>query len=271
MWEQPPNFHLSAILFQTNIREFRDQTNFWLQLRQYQPPTEVHPAPVKAKSCVLNWLSEGSLYASIIWLFTWFSFAFPRASRGLLFQQSCFSVGAHRHCWSHVSLRGQSPGSLFCWPDASPISRSCFVAALTEDLQFCNLNVFQYKTHSSRIGAAFWSAAMGKSDAQIRTFGRWQSNAFFTTGTNFHNWDYLGSLNLTQCHMLMLAVHYYFSSIVQIFWAGANCISIICVYRTSSSVLDIFVLLRWRVAWLGAFVQGPTVSWKVQLILQCNA
>lgn len=33
-----------------------------------------------------------------------------------------------------LSLRGQSPGPLFCWPDASPISRSCFVAALTEDL-----------------------------------------------------------------------------------------------------------------------------------------
>ena len=28
-----------------------------------------------------------------------------------------------------LSLRGQSPGPLFCWPDASPISRSYFVAA----------------------------------------------------------------------------------------------------------------------------------------------
>lgn len=37
----------------------------------------------------------------------------------------------------YVSLRGQFPGPLFCWPDASPISRSCFVTALTEDLQFC--------------------------------------------------------------------------------------------------------------------------------------
>jgi len=77
-----------------------------------------------------------------------------------------------------LSLRGQFPGPLFCWPDASPISRSCFVAALTEDLQFCNSNVVQYKTHSFRIGAASWAAAKGMSDTQIGTFGRWKSNAF---------------------------------------------------------------------------------------------
>ena len=71
-----------------------------------------------------------------------------------------------------LCLRGQSPGPLFCWPDCSPISRSCFVAALTEDLQFCNLNVAQYKTHSFRIGAASWAAAKGMSDTQIRAFGR---------------------------------------------------------------------------------------------------
>ena len=77
-----------------------------------------------------------------------------------------------------LSLRGQSPGPLFCWPDSSPISRSYFVSALTEDLQFCNLNVAQYKTHSFRIGAASWAAAKGMSDTQIRAFGRWKSNAF---------------------------------------------------------------------------------------------
>ena len=77
-----------------------------------------------------------------------------------------------------LSLRGQSPGPLFCWRDCSPISRSCFVAALTEDLQFCNLNVAHYKTHSFRIGAASWTAAKGMSDTQTRAFGRWKSNAF---------------------------------------------------------------------------------------------
>ena len=78
----------------------------------------------------------------------------------------------------YVSLRGQLPGPLFCWPDASPISRSCFVTSLTEDLQFCDLDVSHYKTHSFRIGAASWAAAKGMSDAQIRDFGRWKSNAF---------------------------------------------------------------------------------------------
>ena len=77
-----------------------------------------------------------------------------------------------------LSLRGQSSGPLFCWPDASPISRSYFVSALTEDLQFCNLNVAQYKMHSFRIGAASWAAAKGMSDTQIRAFGRWKSTSF---------------------------------------------------------------------------------------------
>ena len=79
---------------------------------------------------------------------------------------------------AYVGLRGQFPGPLFCWPDASPISRSWFVTALTEDLQFCDLNVSHYKTHSFRIGAASWAAAKGMSDTQIRDFGRWNSNAF---------------------------------------------------------------------------------------------
>lgn len=82
------------------------------------------------------------------------------------------------HLLEYLSLRGQSPGPLFCWPDASPICRSFFVTALSEDLNFCDLDGSRYKTHSFRIGAASWAAAKGMSDAQIRNFGRWKSNAF---------------------------------------------------------------------------------------------
>ena len=40
----------------------------------------------------------------------------------------------------YINIRGQFPGPLFCWPDASSISRSFFVTALKEDLQFCDLD-----------------------------------------------------------------------------------------------------------------------------------
>ena len=79
---------------------------------------------------------------------------------------------------SYLGLRGTSPGPLFCRPDASPISRTFLTKALSDALRYCNLDVEGYKSHSFRIGAASWAAAKGMSDAQIRAFGRWKSNAF---------------------------------------------------------------------------------------------
>ena len=79
----------------------------------------------------------------------------------------------------YINILGQFPEPLFCWPDASPISRSFFVSALKADLQFCDLDISHHKTHSFRIGAASWAVAKGMSDTQIRDFGRWKSNAFF--------------------------------------------------------------------------------------------
>ena len=79
---------------------------------------------------------------------------------------------------AYLNLRGTSPGPLFCWPDLSPISRNFFTQALADSLRFCDLDVSEYKSHSFRIGAASWAASKGMSDAQIRAFGRWRSNAF---------------------------------------------------------------------------------------------
>ena len=79
---------------------------------------------------------------------------------------------------AYLNLRGTSPGPLFCWPDLSPISRNFFTKALADSLRFCDLDVSGYKSHSFRIGAASWAASKGMSDAQIRAFGRWKSNAF---------------------------------------------------------------------------------------------
>ena len=78
----------------------------------------------------------------------------------------------------YINIRGHFPGPLFCWPDASPLTRSFFVTALNAELQFCDLDISHHKTHSFRIGAASWAATKGLSDTQMRDFGRWKSNAF---------------------------------------------------------------------------------------------
>ena len=70
---------------------------------------------------------------------------------------------------AYLGLRGTSPGPLFCWPDASPISR---ISLSPISLRYCNLDVEGYKSHSFRIGEASWAAAKGKSYAQIRAFFR---------------------------------------------------------------------------------------------------
>ena len=79
---------------------------------------------------------------------------------------------------AYLGLKGTSPGPLFCWPDVSPVSGTYFTKALSDALRYCNLNVEGYKSHSFRIGAVSWAAAKGMSDAQIRSFRRWKSNAF---------------------------------------------------------------------------------------------
>ena len=70
----------------------------------------------------------------------------------------------------YVSLRGHSPGRLFCWPDGKAISRTFFIAQLNAALKFNNLD--------SSIGTASWAAAKGFSDSQILLLGCWKSNAF---------------------------------------------------------------------------------------------
>ena len=42
---------------------------------------------------------------------------------------------------AYLTLRGTSPGPLFCWPDLSPISRIFFTQALADSLRFCDLDV----------------------------------------------------------------------------------------------------------------------------------
>ena len=77
-----------------------------------------------------------------------------------------------------LHLRGNTPGPLFIMWDGYPVTRSVFSETLSNCIKYCGLDPSRYKGHSFRIGAASHAADRGMSDAQIRTLGRWKSNAF---------------------------------------------------------------------------------------------
>lgn len=76
-----------------------------------------------------------------------------------------------------LNSRGKSVGPLFML-DGQMCLRRKFDEALKATLCFCKYSTSAYKGHSFRIGAATDAAAKGLSDAQIRTLGRWNSDAF---------------------------------------------------------------------------------------------
>lgn len=78
----------------------------------------------------------------------------------------------------YLSKRGIQPGFLFVLSNRKPVPRNYFAKQLAIALKLCNLSSDVYKGHSFRIGAASHAADRGMSDAQIRSLGRWKSNAF---------------------------------------------------------------------------------------------
>ena len=78
----------------------------------------------------------------------------------------------------YCEVRGSRNGPLFCFLDSSPIAVGQFNTELHRCLTFCDLDTAHYKSHSFRIGAASHAAEMDFTDAQIRTLGRWKSDAF---------------------------------------------------------------------------------------------
>ena len=79
---------------------------------------------------------------------------------------------------NYLSVRPPQDGPLFCFPDGKPISRNFFTKNLKFCINFCGLDSKQYSSHSFRIGGASYLASLGLSDTQLRTMGRWDSNAF---------------------------------------------------------------------------------------------
>ena len=79
---------------------------------------------------------------------------------------------------TYLSYRGNSPGSLFCWDDQKPLSKSKFVNHVRQALLAANIPAHLYSGHSFRIGAATTAASAGIEDSTIQTLGRWQSSAY---------------------------------------------------------------------------------------------
>ena len=78
----------------------------------------------------------------------------------------------------YCSMRGTTPGALFCLADGAPVKTGHLTQQLRQTLNFCGLDSSKYKSHSFRIGAASFAAGKGLSDAQIRHLGRWKSDTF---------------------------------------------------------------------------------------------
>lgn len=102
------------------------------------------------------------------------------------YNQRPFTLVLHRQRTScpiqllldYLALRGNQQGAIFLTQARTPVTREAFTSKLATAISFCGLDPSRYKGHSFRIGAASYAAEQGMSDSQIRTLGRWKSNAF---------------------------------------------------------------------------------------------
>ena len=79
---------------------------------------------------------------------------------------------------SYLAIRGKHPGPLFMLPDSAMLTRNMFASLLKEILSQLNLDTQQYNTHSFRIGGATAAKHAGLSIVDIKTLGRWRSDAY---------------------------------------------------------------------------------------------
>ena len=82
------------------------------------------------------------------------------------------------HVNRYLKIRGSRQGNLFIHPIGTSVSRAQFTDILNTALSFIHLSPNYYKGHSFRIGSCTWHMEQGFTDSQLRTMGRWRSNAF---------------------------------------------------------------------------------------------
>ena len=79
-----------------------------------------------------------------------------------------------------LQIRPTVSGPLFSHFDGSPLTRYQFNAVLRKALTFTTVSHENIRGHSFRIGAASTAALGGIPEEQIRSMGRWRSQAFLT-------------------------------------------------------------------------------------------
>ena len=89
--------------------------------------------------------------------------------------QGLCPVGAMQ---AYLQVRGDRPGPLFQYVTGHTVPRNDVIKELGRALQFCDLHPTTFNGHSFRIGPATTAAQLGLCDSQIRTLGRWKSDAF---------------------------------------------------------------------------------------------
>ena len=67
---------------------------------------------------------------------------------------------------------------LFCHQNATPVTRTHVLDVLRQCFTYLGMPAMEYGTHSFRVGRCTDLVAMGLSDAQLRTSGRWASDAY---------------------------------------------------------------------------------------------
>ena len=78
----------------------------------------------------------------------------------------------------YIECRTPWEGMLFRHFGGEPLSPQHFTSKLREGLRVLGLPALNFSAHSFRIGAATSAAMMGMTDDQIKSMGRWRSNAF---------------------------------------------------------------------------------------------
>ena len=78
----------------------------------------------------------------------------------------------------YLARRSSQAGPLFICENQQFLTQQAFRSHLMKLLQDLNLDPFCYNTHSFRIGAATLAEAAELTESQIKTLGRWRSNAY---------------------------------------------------------------------------------------------
>ena len=78
----------------------------------------------------------------------------------------------------YLAIRGSQPGPLFLTKDNHYLTQSAFRANLSSILQEVGLDTKSYNTHSFCTGAATSAESAGLTESQIKSMGRWKSDAY---------------------------------------------------------------------------------------------